>query len=294
MFQFVTKVLAVVLPSVVSSFQVQGHRGARGTMPENTLPAFEAGIEAGVDAMEMDLLMTKDGEIVIHHDFLLNPELCTHADGSPLSDSPLIKDMTLAELKKLDCGQKTNHDFPRQQAVPGSTIPTLKEVIDLVKNHPKGKNVQLNLEIKADPCTPEATPPYAEVAKKIVQIVNENGFADRVYYSSFDFSALEEVRKLDEGATIGLLVEIPTLLHAGVDPEGWARYLMEEAAKVEASILSPDYELISADDINTLQEAGFLVIPWTVNDPETCRTLRRMGVNGVITDYPADIKKLMP
>ena len=171
--------------------QVHGHRGARALRPENSLPAFEYAMAQGVDVLEMDLAVTKDDVLVVSHDSQMNPAFCEGPAGS----ETLIRKMTLAELRQWDCGAKANRDFPRQRAVPGTRVPTLQEVFDLVKN--KGSRVEFNIETKISPAKPELTPTPERFVELVLEIVRKNKLTSRVILQSFDFRTLHAMKKLE-------------------------------------------------------------------------------------------------
>jgi glycerophosphoryl diester phosphodiesterase len=258
--------------------EVQGHRGCRGVLPENTLSAFAAAIEAGADALELDCLLTNDKEIVIYHDFSIDPELVTNVDGSP-APAALIRALSLAQIKALDCG-KANPAFPQQKGLPGETLPTLQELFTLIRTStdPNAKTVRLNLEIKRDPFHPQYTFASALMARKIVDLVKTNSLESRVYYSSFDPESLEAVRKIDPHARIAFLKEDDL------------NNIIETASRLHAQILSPEHILLTdAEIVREFKRLGFKVIVWTVNDPQRWQECRAMGVDGIITDYPEDL-----
>lgn len=259
--------------------EIQGHRGARGNMLENTLPAFNFAIEAGVDCLELDIVVTKDDMLIIYHDFFINPEICTNVDGSDIQiPQPLLYSLFLTHVKQFK--YKTNNRFPRQIFIPETCIPTLRELFSMIStsSHPNAKKVRLNLEIKRDPNNPEYTPDPAVIAKKIMDLVQEYEFSERVYYSSFDAETLFKVRKLDPNAIIGYLKED--------DLEG----IFECVNELKPNIVSPEHVLIiNREFIHFFQERGIKVIPWTVNDSDRVKELIEMGVDGIITDYPKDI-----
>ncbi|WP_079992918.1 glycerophosphodiester phosphodiesterase family protein [Candidatus Protochlamydia naegleriophila] len=285
------KVLMMLLPSLSQAFEIQGHRGARGLLPENTLPSFSAAVEAGVHGIEVDLLMTKDGEIVIHHDFFLNPRLCQYRDGSPIQNIALIKESTLSELKELDCGCRLHPKFPKQHLIPGTPIPTLQELLNALssESHPNAKMIRLNLEIKADPATPHYIPEPALIVKKIADIVCEKGFANRVYYSSFDLALLAEMRRRDIDCILGLILDEESLIAQGIDPLDWLPTVISIAHSMQATIISPHYDLMTKEVVERLHQAGLRAIPWTINQQSICQHLIEMGADGVITDYPIDM-----
>ncbi|MBS0628576.1 MAG: glycerophosphodiester phosphodiesterase, partial [Verrucomicrobia bacterium] len=165
----------------LEALQVQGHRGARALMPENTIPSFESAMLAGAHVLELDLYLTSDLECVIHHDFAINKNLCTYLDGSSIDSSFLIKNLTLAEIKQIDAGGKVNVAFPKQAHVPKTPIPTLQELFEWIKksSHPQAKNIGFNLEIKRDPRFPERTQTPEMLAEKIISVVEKNELSDR-------------------------------------------------------------------------------------------------------------------
>lgn len=274
--------------------EIQGHRGMRGLRPENTLPAFEAAIEAGAHVLELDIQATRDEELVIHHDYFINRDLALFLDGSPLLDAPLIRSLTLAEVKKYDLGSKINPRFPDQILVPGSQIPTLHELFSLMQMHPS-KSVRLNLEIKRDPCHPEWTLEPHELAKKVVSQVHERGFADKIYYSSFDPAVLHEIKNQDPDAKIGFIFNIEKICKLfQLDPEKSMELVLKTAIELKAVVLSPHHKhLKDQAHVRSLQTMGFRVIPWTVNDPSRWAELVEMGVDGMITDYPHKLIKFI-
>ena len=194
-------------PSVKPEFQTKkfyivGHRGAAGLAPENTIPAFMRAIEIGVDAIEIDVLLTADGKLVVHHDFRLKPEITRKTDGSWLEkwDRPIVKNLTLKELKLYDVGRlnpSTSYArrYPDQEPFDGQSIPTLKEVVSLLKS--KGnKNTNLWIEIKTSPEKPEMTPSPQSVASAVIKLLNEEDFMCRAQILSFDWRALAHVQKI--------------------------------------------------------------------------------------------------
>lgn len=288
--------LTSFMPIQSKEIEVQGHRGSRGHMPENTLPSFALAIEAGADVLELDLLVTKDGELIIHHDFYLNKELCTHLDGSAVSSAPLIRSLPLAMIKQYDSGRKTNRNFPQQRSVPGTQIPTLQELFDFIKSSPlpNAKKVRLNLEIKRDSHHPEWTIGAREFAKKVIDVVEKNGFVDRIGYSSFDPEVLQEIRKLDPNAKIGFLFEeetFPTFNRP--DPQAGMKTLIAIASSFKADTISPDHVLLKPEDVSIMKKSGFRVVAWTVNDPKRWAELIDMGVDGIITDFPDELIKFL-
>src|SRR5215475_3776339 len=149
---------------IMAQIQVHGHRGARAMRPENTLPAFEYAIAQGVDALELDMAVTRDNVVVVSHDPELRPPVCTGP-----RDRAVIHELTLAEVRQWDCGAKQNPMFSTQQTVPGTKMPTLEEVFALA---PKGKFL-FNIETKIFPQRPEVTPPPKEFAQMVLEAIRK-------------------------------------------------------------------------------------------------------------------------
>lgn len=257
--------------------QIQGHRGWRSTWPENSIPGFLAAIEAGVSRLELDLVVTSDGELIIFHDLFLNPERCTYRDGSDIENPALlIYSLPLDAIKKIDCGRKVHPLFPHQKAFPGAEIPTLRTFLAAVQD----KEIFLNLELKRDPMHPEYSPKPEWIAEAVVGLVEQEGWSSRVYYSSFDPQILKEIRKVNPEAVLGFLQEEQT------------QGILETAKELAVQIVSPEQGLLQDDGfVSTLKEHGFKVIPWTVNDFNRALELIQLGVEGLITDYPDDFMK---
>ena len=180
---------------------VIGHRGAAGLSPENTLSAFRRALDLKVDAIELDVLLTADRKLVVHHDYRLNQEIARTTDGKWLKDrsGPAIKDLTLAELKTYDVGRlkpntKYARRYPKQKPADGERIPTLREVVSLLRSSENCKT-QLWAEIKTSPEKPDMTPSPEIVADAVVHVLREQNFAGRVRILSFDWRALVHVQK---------------------------------------------------------------------------------------------------
>jgi len=258
---------------------VQGHRGSRGTMPEDTLPAFKAALEAGVDVLEMDMAVTKDDVVVISHEPNITPERCLGPGGAKLEKPLPIRSLTLEEVKKYDCGAQANPKFPKQTAVPGTPIPTLEEVFALVRASklPAAAKVEFNIETKIFPYDPDLSPSPSKFAMLAVTEVKRNGMGPRTIIQSFDVRTLKEVKAIaPEIRTAQLTYEelldiVPALKAAATD------------------IWSPNYKWITAEAVKEAQAAGIQVIPWTLNLPREWDLAIAAGVDAIITDYPADL-----
>ena len=253
--------------------QVHGHRGARALRPENSLPAFEYAIAQGVDVLEMDLAVTKDDVLVVSHDSQMNPAFCEGPAGS----ETLIRRMTLAELRRWDCGAKANRDFPKQQAVPGTRVPTLQEVFDLVKN--KGSRVAFNIETKLSPAKPELTPTPERFVALVLEIVRKNKLTSRVILQSFDFRTLHAMKKLEPKMRLSALYP-----YAATQPH---RTLVDLARESGAGIVSPHFTTVRREEVVAAHKAGLTVVPWTANEPAVWDKLIAAEVDAIISDDPA-------
>ena len=251
-----------------SRIEVQGHRGCRGLRPENTMAAFEHAARLGVDVLELDVGLTRDGVLAVAHDPEVNPERCSGGEGL---SSRLIRDLSFAELRTLDCGAQKNPRFPEQQPAPGQRMPRLEEVLDLLARH---RALGANVEIKTFTDRRQATWPPARFAAALVPLIRERGLVGRVTVQSFDPLALQEVARAS-GGTFSL--------SALADRRGDFRPMLQETG---ARILSPRHTELRRADVEALHHDGVRVIPWTVNEPARMRELIGWGVDGIITDRP--------
>lgn len=295
--------LSLILPcSMALAFDLQGHRGARGLMPENTLPAFSKALSIGVTTLELDVGVTTDGVVVVSHDPSLNPDLTRGADGEWLIDRPLIKDLTFSELQAFDVGQlkpgsRIAKRFPDQEAVEGTRIPSLEQVFDLVKNS-EHQSVRFNIESKINPLKPENTVDPDTFARAILSAVENSGLQQQVTIQSFDWRTLQLIQELAPGiSTVYLTAQqnwLDNVKSEGGKASHWtAGFVLSDYKSVPAMVKaagghvwSPFYGDLTTSLVTEAQALGLKVIPWTVNDKETMATLIDAGVDGIISDYP--------
>lgn len=228
---------------------VWAHRGASGYAPENTLPAFQKAFQMGADGIELDVQMTKDGELVVCHDETI---------GRTSNGSGWIKDKTLAELKALDfsCGQK---DFA------GVTIPTMREVFELLAP----TDMIINIELKTGIVF------YLGMTKKLLDLTSECGFSDRVIYSSFNHYTIKHIREIAPEAKLGFLYADGT-----IDMPSYA-------IKHGVQALHPAlYNIQFPGFIEECRQRGLAVNVWTVNEEEHLGLCCKAGVDAIITNYP--------
>jgi len=245
---------------------VHGHRGARAQRPENTIPAFRYAIQAGVDALEMDMAVTRDNVIVISHDPFLRPPVC-----SGPQPSALIHTLTLAEVRQWDCGSIRNPNFPTQQTAPGTRVPTLDEVFQLAENG----SFDYNIETKSSPKHPEYTPPPDEFARMVLAKIREYHLEKRVILQSFDFRTLLAMKRI-----------APEIRLSALTVDG-TRPFPAIASEAKADIISPEFNLVTPEKAEAAHSAGLQVVPWTANTPKEWDPLIAAKVDAIITDDPA-------
>lgn len=258
-------IMTITAAEAAPRILVHGHRGARAVRPENTLPAFEYAIEAGVDVLELDLAVTKDDILVTSHDPVL-PEFCTGGTGTRV-----IRQMTFAELQSWDCGAKTNPGFPAQKAVPGTRMPKLDDVLALAR---RGK-FEFNIETKIFADKPELTPSAGDFARLLVEAIQRHRLESRVIIQSFDFRTLEAAARLD-----------PSIRRSALFGRMPADFI-DRVKRIPATIVSPYHSQVNPENTAAAHAAGLQVVPWTANKPEEWAPLASAGVDAIITDDPA-------
>lgn len=286
------------------AFDLQGHRGARGLMPENTLAGFSHALTFGVTTLEMDLGVSKDGHIVISHDSALTPALTRGPGGAWLqAPGPAINDLSLEELQAYDVGRlnpdsKNARRFPEQRAVDGERIPTLAQVLALPPSD-RASPVRLNIETKLNPLHPRMTPSPEEFARILVDQLRVAGATGRVTVQSFDWRTLQRVQSLaPEIKTAYLTAEQRWLDNvqtgqpgvspwtAGMDVDDFGASIPRLIKHAGGDIWSPYFGDLNEAALKEAQALGLRVIVWTVNDAPTMHKLIDMGVDGIISDYP--------
>ena len=266
------------------TFDLEGHRGCRGLMPENTIPAMLKAIDLGVNTLEMDVCISKDAKVVVSHEAFFNHEIATKPDGKPVTEaeekSLNLFRMNYAEIKRFDVGLRPHPRFPQQQKM-AAVKPLLADVIDAVEtNASEHKKVPLkyNIEIKCLPETDGLYHPLPEPFVKLVMaVLTEKKITGRVILQSFDKRPLQYLHANHPGITTALLVEEG-------DTKPYALQL-QELGFIPA-IYSPYYELVTPLLVKQCHDMNVRLVPWTVNDAAKMAELKRLGVNGIITDYP--------
>ena len=255
-------------------FDLQGHRGARGMWPENTLAGFAAAVDIGVTSIEMDVVLSRDGEAVVFHDLRLNPDLVRLDAAWIAAPGTALRDLTVAEIARFDVGRvrpgsALARRFPAQAAVDGARIPTLREALGMLR----GRGVRADIEMKV-------AGDAAALVQAVLGAVDDAGGA--VSVRSFDFAALRLMRAARPA------MPVTWLTRAGVGP-GAVLLEARDALGGEAGwrpVWAPDHRALTRRAVAAARQAGLAVTPWTVNAPGRMRRLLDWGVQGFCTDFP--------
>ena len=283
------------------AFDLQGHRGARGLMPENTLAGFQKALDLGVDTLECDLGLTRDGVVVVHHDLHLNPDTTRGPDGQWLAArGPAIVDMSYAELQRYDVGRikpgsEYAKTFPDQQPVDGARVPRLSELFELVR---KSGNTRggFDCETKVSPLEPSATLPPADFTRRVIAEIRQAGMQARTMVQSFDWRTLQQVQR-DAPEIRTLYLSSPRTLAraadggpspwlAGFDPDRHGGSVPRAVQAAGGRAWAPNQTYLTQALRDEARALGISVTPWTVNDPAMINKLLDMGVDGLISDRP--------
>jgi glycerophosphoryl diester phosphodiesterase len=274
-----------MLPAQTDSvaFDLQGHRGCRGLMPENTLPGFMKAVELGVTTLEMDVVISGDGMIVVSHEPWMSGDICTAPGGKLITKENertfnLYK-MTYAEIQGFDCGMKVNPKFPNQQKIQ-VVKPTLKMAVRMVRSFAEDNKYpqpRFNIEIKSDPKDYNVYQPEpAKFVEMVVTEIKRLGIEDITTIQSFDPAVLEELNKV-----AGHKYKISYLVESG-------KKLSKNLEKLtfKPDIYSPDFSLVTEAMVADCHKQGIKIIPWTINTKADMDRLKAWGIDGGITDFP--------
>ena len=299
-------------PELSGQVYVIGHRGAAGLAPENTLAAFSRACDIGVDAIELDVMLTLDRQVVIHHDFALKPEIARAPDDRwiPERSRPVLKDNTLSALKTYDVGRlKTGtryaRRYPDQQPVDGERIPTLEELFRLHKSK-CSPDTGLWIEIKTSPEKPDLSSDPIMVADAVLDIVHAANYADRVWIQSFDWRALAHVQRIaPQVPTVYLslaglrLNNIkpgqpgPSPWLAGLDVDDFGGSIPRTVQAAGGLIWAPYYRHVTRQNIDQAHQLGLQVFVWTPDKRSDMILLMEMGVDGIITNRPDILRSII-
>jgi glycerophosphoryl diester phosphodiesterase len=293
--------LGVLLLATVPALalDLQGHRGARGLAPENTLPAFAAALSLGVTTLELDTGITRDGVVVVSHEPRPHPSTARGPDGQWLAQpGPMISALTYVELLKYDVGRLNpanpyGKPFTHQVPVDGTRIPRLAEVFALVA---KAGNdaVRFNIETKVYPTLPQATLPPAEFTRAIIGAIRAGGMSRRASIQSFDWATLKIVQaEAQDIPTVYLTAQQPWLNNVDQGGTWTAGLRYEQHGSVPKMVKaaggktwSPFFGDLDAAKLSEAHALGIEVVTWTVNSPADIARMIDLGVDGIISDRP--------
>lgn len=301
--------------------QVYAHRGARSFAPENTIPGYATGLAIGTDWVDMDVVMTRDGEVLVSHDIRLNPDIVRDASGAFVTDRKLVKDLTLAEVQAYDVGRMDlasaySKFFPEQLGMDGVHMPTLREVIRFVKGKTAGK-VGFQIEFKTDPEHPDWTYTPAEFAAALYRILLDEGIVETSEIQSFDWRCLYELQKLDARVRTAYLTEWdnePGTPNSFFDPDPAKAGLWTGGVLVKdhgnsipqmvkdmgGACWEPEDVELTKEILDEAHRLGLKVVVWTwpehsgkVFDAALVSRLIDWGVDGIITDDPGQLVSML-
>lgn len=262
----------------IKHIEIQGHRGCRGLLPENSLPAFKKALDLGVHTLELDLAISKDHKVVVSHEPFMNHEIALQLDGSAITEanerSFNLYQMDYDSIRKYDCGSKTHPRFPDQKNQKVYK-PLLNQVIRLAGSRSKG-NISFNIEIKSKPDYDGIySPDVATFVRLTIEVLEDFNVKHKTVLQSFDTRALEEIHKQAPDIQTSLLVD---------EGEDIAEKL--KSLTFTPEIISPYFKLLTKENVRQYQEDGFRMIPWTLNSVAEIELMIDFGVDGIISDYP--------
>lgn len=299
----------LAMTGAAQALDLQGHRGARGLLPENTLPAFAQALAIGVTTLELDTAISKDGVVVVGHDTTLNPDITRGPDGQWLTRSDIaIHSLTYEQLRQYDVGRirpRTTYSlrFPTQQPVDGTRMPRLADVFALARragNHA----VRFNIETKISPEQPQQTLPPAEFARALIALVRAEKLESRVTIQSFDWRTLQVVQQeAPRIATVYLTAQQSWMdnIRAGDTASPWtagfhvSRYAASVPRMIKAAggaVWSPYFGDVTRETVREAQQLGLKVVVWTVNEARDITRMIDFGVDGIISDYPDRLRRI--
>lgn len=282
LFFFACKMTETRPVKIPTQFDWQGHRGCRGLMPENSIPAFTHALAfSQVTTLELDLAVSKDNQLIVSHEPWFNPAICTLPSGDSIrkdeAEKYLIYQMNAADIRAFDCGSKGNMRFPEQQKM-NTYKPLLRDVVKAAQAI--RPDIRWNIEIKSNPAWDGLRhPPVAEFVALVVAELDALGISKTSTVQSFDVRTLQELHRQAPQLQIAFLIE---------NMDGFESNMAR--LNFQPDIYSPYYLLINKPLVRKCHAKNMKLVPWTVNDVKSMRRLIRLGVDGIITDYPDKIE----
>ena len=295
------------------TLDIQGHRGARGLLPENTLPAFARALSIGVTTLELDCAITRDGVVVVSHDSTLNPEITRDTDGVWITRADLaIAQFTYAELQRFDVGRIDPESayatrFARQQPVDGTRMPKLADVFALARRA-GNEAVRFNIETKISPLHPERSVAPDVFAGALIRVIKNHQLEHRAIVQSFDWRTLAVVQaqapdiktvylSAQQGFMNNILADQTASpwnagLHVSQFGNAVPRMVKALVGNTRGAIWSPFWGEVTGDNVREAQSLGLQVVVWTLNAEADMRAMMALGVDGIISDYPDVLRRV--
>ena len=285
------------------AIDLQGHRGAAGLLPENTLPSFAKAVEIGVTTLELDVVMTKDSVLVIHHDQDLNPDITRGPDGEFLKErGPRIIDLTFKALQQYQVGALRPHSrygsrFPDQQRIEKLSIPKLSDLFDWIEQSGES-NIRFAIETKVSPLRPTWTPPPEVMVEALLDLIRRYRFQERVQVLSFDWRSLQAVQRLQPGMETVYLTSAYAsinniITNNGKDSPWTAGFQLRDFSSIPHMIKaaggthwSCSYPHLDRSQVEIAQKLGLKVLAWTVDDKSAMKQMLDLGIDGLVTNRP--------
>lgn len=313
--KFVLALITTCLLSKASfAFELYGHRGARGLAPENTIPGYAVALQYGVDFVDMDVTMTKDGIVVLQHELSLDPNITRDKTGAWVSNRIPIKDLTFAELQEYDVGRIDPNSvyasyFPDQQPMDGTPMPSLDQVIDYVKEH-GGDQIKFQIEIKSDPNHPQGSYSPRELAQAVAEVIHKQAITDRVEVQSFDWQCLLELQQIDANIPTAYITSAKTeediqssdpaiagLWTGGYLVKDYNNSIPFMIKQLGGTLWDPQDITLTEKKVHEAHAQGLRVVTWSSPstssndfDLDLVKQQITMGVDGIITDRPDKIR----
>lgn len=258
-----------MVPRTGKRFWVHGHRGSRGTHPENTLAAFDEALDAGADFIELDVHLSRDGIPIVVHDAEITSRHYVDSNGRRIDTPVSVHQLDARELCALEAGRVRQSEFPLQKLAHGLKIQTLEEVFEWRKTN--GSRCEINIEIKREPNVSDAD--VGLMVSSVVQVAKRYQALQSSLFQSFDHLVLLELKRQVPKSKRAVLFEAST-------------DYIRQAIEFGADFVSPDYSLVTEELVRQCHQAKIGLVPWTVNDEKQWERLISMGVDGIITDFP--------